>query len=163
VTVNAWGGRDTIDPFLADPSRGVFIWCRGSNPGSADLQDLKIDSPYGKLPVYQYLARASSDWNHNGNLGLVVGATNPEQLDEVRQFCPQTPLLIPGVGSQGGDLATAVWQGTSQQGRQAIITSSRGIIYASAEDDFAQAARREATRLREAINEILDEGGKGWP
>ncbi|MFQ6028294.1 MAG: orotidine-5'-phosphate decarboxylase [Dehalococcoidia bacterium] len=163
VTVNAWGGQDTIEPFLADESRGVFIWCRGSNPGSGDLQDLKINSPFGKLPLYQHLARTSSSWDHQENLCLVMGATYPEQLGEVRQLFPHTPLLIPGIGSQGGELAAAVLQGTDQRGRQAIISSSRGVIYASKGPDFAPAARREATRLRESINQVLEEAGKGWP
>ncbi|MDP6227202.1 MAG: orotidine-5'-phosphate decarboxylase, partial [Dehalococcoidia bacterium] len=78
VTVNAWGGQDTIAPFLEDPDRGVFIWCRGSNPGSADLQDLTVDAPQGRVPLYQHLAQASLSWNGAGNLGLVVGATNPD-------------------------------------------------------------------------------------
>jgi orotidine-5'-phosphate decarboxylase len=163
VTVNAWGGRDTVEPFLADASRGVFIWCRGSNPGAADLQDLLVDSPFGQVPVYTHLARSSSQWDRHGNLGLVVGATYPEQLGAVRRLFPEIPLLIPGVGTQGGDLEAAVLQGVSAGGRQAIINSSRGVIYASRDADFARAARREATRLRESINQILEKAGLGWP
>ena len=163
VTVNAWGGQDTIAPFLEDPDRGVFIWCRGSNPGSADLQDLTVDAPQGRVPLYQHLAQASLSWNGAGNLGLVVGATNPDQLQTVRGICPGMPLLIPGVGAQGGELAAAVRMGTDHRGRLAIVSSSRGIIYASGGPDYAEAARREASRLREAINRILDAEGKGWP
>jgi orotidine-5'-phosphate decarboxylase len=163
VTVNAWGGRDTIEPFLEDPDRGVFIWCRGSNPGSADLQDLAVDAPLGRVPLYQHLARTSLSWSGAGNLGLVVGATNPDQLRTVRGICPGMPLLIPGIGAQGGDLEAAVRMGTDHRGRLAIVSSSRGIIYASGGPDYAEAARREASRLREAINRILDAEGKGWP
>jgi orotidine-5'-phosphate decarboxylase len=163
VTVNAWGGQDTIAPFLEDLDRGVFVWCRGSNPGSADLQDLTVDSPQGRTPLYQHLAQSSLSWNATGNLGLVVGATNPDQLRTVRGICPGMPLLIPGIGAQGGDLEAAIRLGTDHQGRLAIVSSSRGIIYASGGPDYAEAARREASRLREAINRILDAEGKGWP
>ncbi len=163
VTVNAWGGQDTMAPFLEDADRGVFVWCRGSNPGSADLQDLTVDTPWGRVPLYQHLARASMSWNGAGNLGLVVGATNPDQLGSVRGICPSMPILIPGVGAQGGDLEAAVRLGTNHRGRLAIISSSRSIIYASGGPDYTEAARREASRLREAINRILDSEGKGWP
>ena len=163
VTVNPWGGEDTVQPFLEDPSRGVFLWCRGSHAGAADLQDLRVESPYGKLPVYEHLARASRDWNRLGNLCLVVGATVPEQLAKVRLICPEAPLLIPGVGAQGGDLQSAVRSGVDNRGRRAIISSSRGIIYASAGSDFAQAARRATAAMRDTINQVLEEEGKGWP
>jgi orotidine-5'-phosphate decarboxylase len=163
VTVNAWGGQDTIVPFLEDEDRGVFVWCRGSNPGSADLQDLTVDTPQGRVQLYQHLAQASQRWNGAGNIGLVVGATNPDQLRSVRAICPGMPLLIPGIGAQGGDLEAAVRLGTDHRGRLAIVSSSRGIIYASGGPDYAEAARRETSRLREGINQILDSEGKGWP
>lgn len=162
VTVNAWGGRDTVEPFLADAERGVFIWCRGSNPGSADFQDLALDSSRGQVPLYLHLAQESQHWNANGNLGLVVGATVTEQLAQIRNICPDTPLLIPGVGAQGGELESAVRLGTDERGRRAILNSSRGIIYASNGPDFAQAARRETLNLREAINRTLEEMGRPW-
>lgn len=162
VTVNAWGGHDTVAPFLEDPDRGVFIWCRGSNPGSADLQDLPVDGPVGVVPLYAHLARASASWNERSNLGLVMGATNPGQLEEVRRICPDLPLLIPGVGAQGGDLEEAVRFGTDERGRRALINSSRGIIYASDGPDFARAAGRAAEALRNSINVILETEGKGW-
>ncbi len=163
ATINAWGGQDTVAPFLDDESRGAFIWCRGSNPGSADLQDLDMNTAQGPVSLYQHLAQRAQTWNQRGNLGLVVGATFPEQLAAVRRACPDMPLLIPGVGAQGGDLESAVRQGTDLRGRRAIINSSRRIIYASTGADFAQAARREASRLRDAINQILESEGKGWP
>lgn len=165
VTVSPWGGRDTVEPFLGDDAKGVFIWCRGSNPGSADLQDLIIASDANDTegaPVYQHLAQAAQVWNVNDNIGLVVGATVPQQLSEVRRICPDLPLLIPGVGAQGGDLEEAVRRSIDQHGRRAIINSSRGIIYASSAPDFAKAARKEAAALRDGINQILDSEGKGW-
>ena len=163
VTVNPWGGRDTVEPFLNQPQRGVFVWCRGSNPGSSDLQDLSVSTQHGNMPQYQHLAREVQTWSTAGNLGLVVGATFPEQLKAVREICPEMPFLIPGVGAQGGDLESAIHHGAASNGRRAIINSSRGIIYASQGPDFAQAARREAAKLRDAINTILDAEGKGWP
>lgn len=163
VTANAWGGRDTIEPFLEDDARGVFIWCRSSNPGSSDLQDLDTTSHLGQAPMYQQVARAAQGWNGKGNVGLVMGATYPEQLAAVRRICPGMPLLIPGVGAQSGDLEASVRLGTDARGRLAIFSSSRGIIYASRGPDFAKAARREATRLRDGVNQILESEGKGWP
>ena len=163
VTVNAWGGLDSVAPFLEDGGHGVFVWCRGSNPGSADLQDLNvIDEPDGFSPLYNHLARSAASWNQKGNVGLVMGATNPQQLADIRRLCPGMPLLIPGVGAQGGDLEEAVRLGADEQGRRALINSSRGIIYASNGQDFAQAAGRVAANLRESINGILEAQGKGW-
>lgn len=162
VTLNAWGGRDTMEPFLRDPQRGGFIWCRGSNPGSGDLQDVETVNDGGAEPLYRRLARESLQWSGKGNLGLVVGATAPQQLAEVREMCPNVPLLIPGVGAQGGELEESVRKGVDQSGRRAVINSSRGIIYASRGSGFAEAAGREARRLRDAINAVLEEEGKGW-
>ena len=163
VTINAWGGRDTISPFLEDESNGVFVWCRGSNPGSADFQDVQIVTEDGVMPLYQQMALACQEWDTKGNLGLVVGATVPDQLQEIRAACPTMPLLIPGVGAQGGDLEAAVRLGVDSRGRAALINSSRGIIYASSGRDFAQAAAREANKLRESINQVLEADGFGWP
>lgn len=163
VTVNAWGGLDTIAPFIEDGDLGIFVWCRGSNPGSADLQDLLVNTPQGPIPLYQRLAESCKDWNKAGNIGLVVGATYPEQLEEVRKICPDMPILIPGVGAQGGDLEAAVRSGADHRGRLAVINSSRGIIYASGGADFAEQARSAAGRLREEINQVLTDEGLGWP
>ena len=166
VTLNAWGGRDTVEPFARDEKRGVFIWCRGSNPGSVDLQDLKLESANAdakpNVPLYQHLAEEAQAWNARDNLGLVVGATFPEQLAKVRSLAPTMPLLIPGVGVQGGDLEAAVMNGTDSAGRLAIINSSRGIIYASDGRNFADAARHAASSLNSAINQLLDSRGNGW-
>ncbi len=163
VTLNAWGGRDTVKPFLAFPSKGAFIWCRGSNPGSADFQDLQVCDEGASVPMYRRVAMQACEWNKDGNLGLCVGATVPEQLADVRATCPEMPLLIPGVGAQGGDLEESVRKGVDKNGRRAVVNSSRSIIYASNGADYAQAAWREAERLRNAINAVLVEEGKGWP
>ena len=163
ITINAWGGQDTVTPFIGDEAKGVFVWCRGSNPGSANFQDAQIVSDGASMPLYRTVALACQEWDVNGNLGLVVGATVPEQFQEVRAVCPSMPFLIPGVGAQGGDLEAAVQQGTDSRGRGALINSSRGIIYASSGADFAQAAGREADKLRKSINEVLEADGKGWP
>ncbi|MDA0262653.1 MAG: orotidine-5'-phosphate decarboxylase [Chloroflexi bacterium] len=162
ITINAWGGQDTVTPFLEDEAKGVFVWCRGSNPGSADFQDVQTVTDAGQMPLYRNMAIACRGWDTKGNLGLVVGATVPEQLREVRAECPEMPLLIPGVGAQGGDLEAAVSFGTNSRGRAALINSSRGIIYASSGSDFAEAAAREADKLRESINQVLDAAGKGF-
>ena len=162
VTVNGWGGRDALEPFLEDSERGVFVWCRGSNPGSGDFQDLHVSTPHGVVPLYRHLAASVSEWNEHGNLALVVGATFPDQLSEVREICPSLPMLIPGVGAQGGGLEAAVRNGTDAEGRLAIINSSRGIIYASQGSDFGAAARTVAEKLRDSINRALEADGKGW-
>ena len=163
ITINAWGGQDTVAPFIEDEAKGVFVWCRGSNPGSTNFQDVQIVADGTSMPLYRNMALACQDWNINGNIGLVVGATVPEQLQEVRAACPAMPFLIPGVGAQGGDLEAAVRHGTDSRGRGALINSSRGIIYASNGADFAQAAAQEADKLRTSINEVLESDGKEWP
>ncbi|MEC8958969.1 MAG: orotidine-5'-phosphate decarboxylase [Chloroflexota bacterium] len=163
ITINAWGGQDTVAPFIEDEAKGVFVWCRGSNPGSANFQDVQIVADDTSMPLYRNMALACQDWDINGNIGLVVGATVPEQLQEVRAACPAMPFLIPGVGAQGGDLEAAVRHGTDSRGRGALINSSRGIIYASNGADFAQAAAQEADKLRTSINEVLESDGKEWP
>lgn len=163
VTINPLGGMDTVEPWLFDPERGVFICCRTSNPGAADLLDLTVcDGSGNSEKVYIRLARGANELASQGNVGLVVGATAPEQLSEVRSFCPNLPFLIPGVGAQGGDLKTSVLKGVDTNGRLAIINSSRSIIYASSGPDFADAARTAATKLRDSINQILSDAGLGW-
>ena len=162
ITVNAWGGADSVEPFLENESRGVFVWCRGSNPGSGDFQDLETGGN-ATTPLYQQMALACSRWNTRGNVGLVVGATVPEQLAAVRRLCPAMPLLVPGVGAQGGELAAAVRAGVDPAGRLALINSSRGIIYASPGANYAAAAAAAARQLRDSINATLAEDGQGWP
>jgi orotidine-5'-phosphate decarboxylase len=163
VTVNPWGGGETLKPFLEDASKGVFVWCRGSYASAADLQDLEVASPYGKTTMYEHVARTSLEWNDKGNVGLVLGATVPDQLAAIRKVCPDSPFLIPGIGAQGGDLEASVRCGVNANGRRAVINSSRSIIYASDGADFARASRQSAASLRDAINRILETEGKGWP
>ena len=163
ITVNGWGGTDSVEPFLGDETKGVFVWCRGSNPGSGDFQDLIVESKDTSQPLYETMARACSKWNTRGNVGLVVGATVTEQLAAVREVCPDMPLLVPGVGAQGGELESAVRAGVDAQGRLALINSSRGIIYASRGLGFAEAAGKAAEDLRGTINAVLEEDGLGWP
>lgn len=169
VTVNAWGGSDTIAPFLEDESRGAFVWCRGSNPGSSDFQDLPAINDdkashdgAASTPLYLRMAQTCAQWNRRGNIGLVAGATAPDQLAEIRRLCPNLPLLIPGIGAQGGDLAVAVRAGTDAAGRMALINSSRNIIYAANGPEYANAAGAAARQLRDAINAILEKDGQGW-
>ncbi len=163
VTVNAWGGADSVSPFLEDETKGVFVWCRGSNPGSGDFQDLLVSTEEAAEPLYVRMARSCSEWNKRGNIGLVAGGTVPDQLAEIRQLCPGMPILVPGVGAQGGELASAVRAGVDGAGRMALINSSRGITYASPGADFAEAAGRAARELRDAINTVLEEDGASWP
>ena len=164
VTINAWGGRDTAEPWLSYPDRGTFIWCRGSNIGSGDFQDLNVINPQDESlePMYLRMARKSRTWSTEGNIGLIVGATAPEQLNKVRTVCPDVPLLIPGIGVQGGDLESTVKAGVTADGI-AIINSSRGIIYASPGADYAEAARDAAAMLRNEINRFLCDMELGWP
>ncbi|MGQ9477152.1 MAG: orotidine-5'-phosphate decarboxylase [Candidatus Bipolaricaulia bacterium] len=149
ATVNPYLGLEALEPFLSYSERGVFVLCRSSNPGAREFQDLKCE---GK-PLYLRVAEAVSRANERfGNLGLVVGATWPEELREVRQLVgDKVPLLIPGIGAQAGDLEKAVRYGTNSRGELAIINISRGVIFASSFEDFAQAARAKAQMLREEI------------
>ena len=163
ATVNPWGGMDTVEPWLTRPEKGAFIWCRGSNRGAADIQDLAV-SGVGNLnqPLYLRLARRSQQRASQGNLGLVVGATAPQQLADVRGICPDLPILIPGIGAQGGDLADSVRCGVDAGGRLAVINASRSVIYASSGADYAAAARHAASLLRDEINATLDDMELGW-
>ena len=150
VTVNPYLGRDSVEPFLRDPAKGAFLLALTSNPGSKDFQRIKA----GNAPLYERIVRAAKKWNTNNNLGLVVGATHARELKRVRALVPAMPLLIPGVGSQGGDLRDAVRFGCDRNGRLAVINASRSILYASSGPDFAAAARAEAVRLRDAMRHI---------
>jgi len=153
TTVNPYLGFDSIEPFIQYTDKGVFILCRTSNAGAADFQSLRCETEeHGYRPLFELVALKASQWNTHGNIGLVVGATYIEELRLIRQNHPDIPLLIPGIGAQGGDLASVVRYGVNAQGEKAIINSSRQIIYASKGKDFAQAARRAAFSLREQIN-----------
>jgi orotidine-5'-phosphate decarboxylase len=153
VTVSPFLGRDSVIPYTAYRDRGVIVLCRTSNPGGSDMQFLEVDGPAGRELVYQRIARVvAGDWNANGNCALVVGATYPKELAEVRAIVGAMPLLVPGIGAQGGDVAATVQAGRTSDGAGLIINSGRAILYASAGRDFADAARAEARATREAIN-----------
>jgi orotidine-5'-phosphate decarboxylase len=149
ATVNPYLGFDSLEPFINYQDKGVFILCRTSNRGATDFQNLRTNG----LPLYEAVAQKAKEWNIYGNIGLVVGATYPEELNRVRSICPEMCLLIPGIGAQGGDLASAVGYGVDARGEKAIINVSRQILYASKEKDFAQAARNIAEKIRKQIND----------
>lgn len=151
TTVNPYLGADSIQPFLEYKNKCTFILCRTSNPSAKDFQDLPVGEE--KTPLYQLVARKIKNWNKNGNCGAVVGATYPEELRIVRSIIGDSiPMLIPGVGKQGGDLEKSVTYGTNSRGELAIINSSRSILYASSKTDFASAARKATLYLKEEIN-----------
>lgn len=155
ATVNPYLGFDSIEPFISYEDKGTLVLCRTSNRGALDFQSLSINGS----PLYEIVAQKAREWNTRGNIGLVVGATYPEELRMVRSICPEMPLLIPGIGAQGGDLASAVAGGVDARGENAIINVSRQILYASGGQDFAQAARTAAEKIRNRINDYRNKGG----
>ena len=152
VTVNPYMGFDTIEPYLKHAGKGVIVLCRTSNPGGSDLQFLNV-APNGE-PLYLHVAQlAAQQWNSSGQISLVVGATFPEEIAKVRAIVGDMPLLIPGIGAQGGDIDATVSAGkiNGKPGTGMIVNSSRAILYASSGSDFAQAARTVATNTRDAL------------
>ena len=158
VTLSPFMGFDSVTPYLKYHGKGAFLLCRTSNPGGDDLQNQRLASVEGQPLVYEHIARlAQGPWNLNGQLGLVVGATYPNEIERVRELAPTLPLLIPGVGAQGGDALATVRAGLRADASGAItgtviVNSSRAILYASKGDNFAQAARTEAQRTRDTLN-----------
>ena len=151
VTLSPFMGFDSVEPYLDYPGKGAFLLCRTSNPGGDDLQNQRLASVDGQPLLYEHVARlAQGPWNRNGQLGLVVGATYPAEIERVRAIAPHVPLLIPGVGAQGGDAVATVKAGWRPDG-PIIVNSSRAILYASSGADFAQAARREAMKTRDLL------------
>jgi orotidine-5'-phosphate decarboxylase len=151
VTLSPFMGFDSVQPYLKYAGKGAFLLCRTSNPGGDDLQNQRLSSVPGQPLVYEHIARlAQSQWNLNGQLGLVVGATYPQEIARVREIAPDLPLLIPGVGAQGGDAAATVRAGW-RANAPIVVNSSRAILYASNGSDFPQAARREASRTRDVL------------
>ena len=156
VTVNPWLGRDSVEPFLEYADKGVVILCRTSNAGARELQDLDI----GGRKLYQVLAeKVANEWNSRGNCLLVVGATYPAELADIRARTGGMTFLVPGVGAQGGDVEQAVRSGRRADGRGLVINSSRGILYAGSGEDFAAAARRATLELRAAVNAAITGNG----
>ena len=156
VTLSPFMGFDSVQPYLQYPGKGAFLLCRTSNPGGDDLQNQRLSSVPGEPLLYEHIAKlAQGPWNLNGQVGLVVGATYPAEIERVRAVAPTVPLLIPGVGAQGGDAAATVragWRGLNGETTAPIIvSSSRAVLYAASGEDYAQAARREAGRTRELL------------
>jgi len=149
VTINPYLGRDSAEPFLEYADKGVFVLCRTSNSGARELQDLDV----GGRKLYQLVAeKVSKEWNSRGNCLLVVGATYPDELADIRRITGDMTFLVPGIGAQGGDIEKAVRNGRRADGLGLVINSSRGILYASQGEDFATAARRATLELRDAVN-----------
>ena len=157
VTLSPFMGFDSVQPYLKHHGKGAFLLCRTSNPGGDDLQNQRLASVQGQPLLYEHVAAlAQGPWNLNGQLGLVVGATYPNEIARVRELAPTLPLLIPGVGAQGGDALATVRAGHRSDGAgkttgAVIVNSSRAILYASSGEDFAAAARREALRTRDLL------------
>ena len=156
VTLSPFMGFDSVQPYLAYHGKGAFLLCRTSNPGGDDFQAQRLSSVPGEPLLYEHIAKlAQGAWNTNGQLGLVVGATYPAEIERVRKVAPHVPLLIPGVGAQGGDAVATVKAGWKQQNGQTtapiIVNSSRAVLYASSGADFADAARKVAIQTRDVL------------
>lgn len=168
VTVHNYLGGASLQPFLDRPEKGIIVLCRTSNPEAGEFQDRlvaitdeeaeKWSLPKGTyMPLYQLVAYRVSQWNRNGNCALVVGATYPKELEEVRKIVGDMPILVPGIGAQGGDLEKTLRAGKDSRGRGLIINSARNIIFASSGEDFAEAARRETIELLDATQDVIDD------
>lgn len=155
VTASPYLGYDSLEPFIEYADKGIFVLCRTSNAGAVDFQSLSCDVDGGNKPLFEVVAAKVDRWNTRGNLGLVVGATYPEELRQIRQDYPDTLLLIPGIGAQGGELSQVVRYGVDAGKQRTIINSSRQILYSSKGNDYAEAARRVAEELRDEINGFL--------
>lgn len=154
ITVHPYLGEDSLEPFLKRSDKGVFVLAKTSNPGSGDLQDRTLGDT--GLPLYEYVAARAAEWDasYPATVGLVVGATWPDQLRQIRDVAPTLPILLPGLGTQGGDLEASVRAGMTADGTGLLCSSSRGIMYASSGSDFAEAAREAAIRLRDDIDAV---------
>ena len=153
VTVNPYMGRDSLEPWLAWRDKGVILLCRTSNPGGSDLQFLEVGNTSGGEKLYERVARlAANEWNSSGQIALVVGATFPGEIARVREVVGDMPLLVPGIGAQGGDIEATVSAGRTPDGTGLMINSSRAILYAGQDQGFAAAARKVALETRAAIN-----------
>lgn len=152
VTVNPYLGSEGVAPFIARPDRGAVILCRTSNVSGSELQDVPAEHP-----LFERVAQLAAErWNPSGNVMLVAGATRPEELARIRALAPDLPLLVPGIGAQGGDVDAVVAAGSDATGRGLVVSSSRAVLYASDGDDFAAAARAEALRTRDALRRARD-------
>lgn len=158
VTAHPFLGGDSLEPWLRYQDRAVFILAKTSNPGGGDLQDLVVEKSPDPEPLYLHVAARVAGWQEQyGTCGLVVGATYPQQLGEIRRRCPDLPILVPGIGAQSGDLTATVQAGLDVHGSGLLINASRAVLYASDGADFAEAARSSAQHLRDEINRIRAE------
>lgn len=158
VTVHPYLGQEALKPFLDLPNKGVIVLCRTSNPGAGEFQDLMIDQGPGESKLYQVVAwNVAKRWNKNNNCAVVAGATYPGELAEIRKIVGNMPILIPGIGAQGADVEATVKAGQDDNGQGMIINSSRGIIFASKGEDYAEKAREETIKLRDMINRFRKE------
>ena len=152
VTVNPYLGTDGLEPFLAYENRGTVVLCRTSNPSGAEFQNEPMEAP-----LYERVAAmAAGPWNTRDNVMMVAGATQPTELERIRAIAPTVPLLVPGIGAQGGDIDAVVAAGLDADGWGLVVSSSRAILYASDGDDFEDAARAEAIRTRDALRAARD-------
>ncbi len=151
ATVNPYLGRDAVEPFLIREDRTALIVCRTSNPGAGDFQDLPVTFEGETQPLFEAVARRANDWNSRGNVGLVVGATYPQEMARLRELCPEMPFLVPGIGAQAGDLGPAVRAGLDAKGAGIMINASRQILYDGDAARTAASARAVAASLRDAI------------
>ncbi len=156
VTVSPYLGRDSLEPFMAYEDKGLFVLCRTSNAGAADFQSAAVRTDDGEKPLYEVVAARVNDWNGADNLGLVVGATYPEELKTIRRAYPRMPLLIPGVGAQGGNLSKVCAFGIDKHRTRTVINASRQVLYASSGADWVTAARNAALGLWNDVNFFLN-------
>lgn len=162
VTVNAFAGFDSIESFLDYEDRGIFVWCKSSNPDGYQFQDLCVDGDTSRK-VFQVIAEKCVEWDTNDNLGLVVGATYPEELQIVRDIAEDLPILVPGIGPQMGDLEASIKAGLAKSNHGLLISSSRGIIYASGESNtYGVEARKSSQELSRKISRVLDDVGRNF-
>ena len=155
VTVSPYLGGDTIEPFLGYEDRAAFVLCRTSNAGAGELQDLRVAANGEERPLFEIVAECCKLWNRGGNVGLVAGATYPRDIEKIRMICPDQMLLVPGVGTQGGELEAAVTAAADKHGAGFMINASRQVIYASGGDDPRSAVRGAAIQLRDGIQSAL--------
>ncbi|HLF78804.1 MAG TPA: orotidine-5'-phosphate decarboxylase [Dehalococcoidia bacterium] len=151
MTVNPYGGKDAVEPFLEYADKGIIIWARSSNPSAREFQDLIVDDLGTKRPLWQAVVIKAQEWNTRGNVGIVMGATYPAQLAEARAICPEMPILVPGIGAQEGSLRDTVMAGLTKARDGIMVSASRSIIYAARDSDYPMAARAAAAQLRDQI------------
>jgi len=159
TTVSPYQGSDSIEPFLNYSEKGVFVLCKTSNPGSNDFQSLITSNG---MAVYEHVAYKSKEWNAQGNVGLVVGATYPDEIVRIRSICPEMPLLIPGLGTQGGELKSTVEASLNSEGFGSIFNVSRSIIYAGKGTDYIAQIRHSALSMKTLINDVRTSMGHKW-